>query len=140
MCFFRMGRSKSQEMRKIRKDLALSPESIQYLNEYVEQHPELRISGAVDRIIEEHKKLTESALKKQEISTKVLAVKLNEAIWNSRVLVEMMNSLVVSLKLDKDYTTDFFKSNVLIKSEEAVRKALDHDLQTSAYNKRKREN
>jgi len=124
---------------KIRKELTLSPETIAYVED-VRAKNGLSFSAAVDQIVQaDRDSLSRSELLEDIISkkTKVLSIKMNDANRNLQILLQMLNTILISDEITKSYTTDIIKSNALIAAEDYVDKEVERLSQLKGTQKRK---
>jgi len=125
---------------KIRKELTLSPETIAYVEDVRAEHG-LSFSAAVDQIVRaDRDSLSRSELLEDIISkkTKVLSIKMNDANRNLQIILQMLNTILISDEITKSYTTDIIKSNALIAAEDYVDKEVERLSQLKGTQKRKR--
>lgn len=49
---------------------------------------------------------------------------INSADFNSQILIELLNTLIIGLEIDETYLTSQIKSDALIKSEESIKERI----------------
>lgn len=129
---------------KVKKNLTLSPDTLQYVNKYIQKHNEvlhkrLSVSQAIDNIVAEHKNMgvndlqTDKFIKAfdEKYGNLFNAMKRSVSATdiNVQVIIEILNSLVTNLEVEQFYDSKDAANSIIIESKFEVRKNIAHTKQ-----------
>lgn len=115
----------------------LLEDTIQYIENYGKENGGLKIGQALEKIIEEHKKLSNRYIDDianavvDKLHNDLVRIRLgtNTADRNTKVILELLNHVFIDKEFKKEYknfiTTEKYKSKSLIEAEAAVKKQVD---------------
>lgn len=124
-------------MNKEKKELTLYKENIEYIKKVKSEQGLRSMSAAVDYIIMQHRKMTDE---QTDIVAEKLLTKIEEkyknvftrirlgvatADKNSQVMLEILNSIILNLSMDKMYDTDILESNIVKESKDTVKNRIE---------------
>lgn len=124
-------------MNKEKKELTLYKENIEYIKKVKSEQGLRSMSAAVDYIIMQHRKMTdeqtdsvaEKLLSKIEEKYKNMFTRLRLGVTtadkNSQVMLEILNSIILNLSMDKMYDTDILESNIVKESKDTVKNRIE---------------
>lgn len=124
-------------MNKEKKELTLYKENIEYIKKVKSEQGLRSMSTAVDYIIMQHRKMTdeqtdsvaEKLLSKIEEKYKNMFVRLRLGVTtadrNSQVILEILNSMILNMSMDKMYDTDILESNIVKESKDTVKNRIE---------------
>ena len=124
-------------MNKEKKELTLYKENIEYIKKVKSEQGLRSMSAAVDYIIMQHRKMTdeqtdsvaEKLLSKIEEKYKNMFVRLRLGVTiadrNSQVILEILNSMILNMSMDKMYDTDILESNIVKESKDTVKNRIE---------------
>ena len=134
-------------MNKEKKELTLYKENIEYIKKVKSEQGLRSMSAAVDYIIMQHRKMTdeqtdsvaEKLLSKIEEKYKNMFVRLRLGVTtadrNSQVILEILNSMILNMSMDKMYDTDILESNIVKESKDTVKNRIERYKQIKDNNR-----
>lgn len=124
-------------MNKEKKELTLYKENIEYIKKVKSEQGLRSMSAAVDYIIMQHRKMTDEQtdIVAEKLLTKIeekyknmftrLRLGVTTADKNSQVMLEILNSIILNLSMDKMYDTDILESNIVKESKDTVKNRIE---------------
>ena len=124
-------------MNKEKKELTLYKDNIEYVKKIKAEQGLRSLSAAVDYIIMQHKKMTDEQtdIVAEKLLTKIeekyknmftgLRLGVTTADKNSQVMLEILNSIILNLSMDKMYDTDILESNIVKESKDTVKNRIE---------------
>lgn len=119
--------------RKLKRECTLHSDNVDYVLRYQEETGEKYFSSTLDRIIREHQELSSGQEEKlaqsimQLFSQKYenlftrLRLATNAADFNTQVIIEVLNSLMLNLDVSQAYQSSQVKSDVIKAGETEVK-------------------
>lgn len=137
----------------VRKNFDLSKEVIQYMQEYKNQHPEIKsVTQALERIVLEHKeyceenqvdKIADAIIKKIENKYESMFTRIRLGVRtadiNSQILIELLNTLLIHDKVPKYISTET-KHPVMVAAEFTVKERISNYKQRKSWSKKSKSN
>lgn len=125
-------------MSKIKKNLTLYDNTLEYLELVKQKNSLTSISAAIDLVVQEHK--TNSQNQVDIIANRVadiiheryenlftrIRLGTTTADRNSQVIIEALNSLILNLEVKDSYSTDVLESTIIADSKDTVKKRIEH--------------
>lgn len=124
--------------RKMKKECTLHSHNIEYVLRYQEGCGDRSFSAALDRIIQEHQELSCGRDEKlaelvvQMFSQKYenlftrLRLATNATDFNTQLVIEVLNSLLLNLDINQPYQSSKVKSDVIKSSEAEIKARIAH--------------
>lgn len=136
---------------KIKKDCTLTPGNVEYVCAIKKERNCGSFSEALDLIIKEHQ---EAEPQEELIANKVmeklnsehfemlgrLRRNINAADYNSQVILEVLNTLIISLEIPQAYSIKEIKAKALTTAEDEVKKKIAYLKQVKDSNPSKQKN
>lgn len=133
----------------MRKNFDLSKEVIQYMQEYKNQHPEIRsVTQALESIVLEHKEhssenrmsqISDDIIKKVESKYESMFTRIRLGVRtadiNSQIIIELLNTLLIHDKVPKFISTNT-KHPVMVEAEFTVKERISNYKQRKSWNKK----
>lgn len=122
--------------RKVKKDITMSKDNYEYVVKYQSEKKLRSFSAALDEIVRDHKEgsgeniqniavaVIEKYEKKYSNLLNRLRVGVNSSDFNSQVLIELFNTLILNLDITTGYPTAEVKADPLRMSEAEVKKRI----------------
>lgn len=124
------------KMNKVKKDVTIYQENFDYVKKVKEERGLSSFSAALDFIISEHKTHTGN---QANAVADIIINKLNDeysnlftrlrlgvstADKNSQILIEILNSIILNLNMDKAFSSDVVESTIIRESKETVKERI----------------
>lgn len=137
---------------KIKKDLTLSESTIDFVSQYKIEHGSRYFSSAIDEIILDYqkhqngftdeltKKILEEVKKEYDPIINKIRFSAKTADFNSQVIIELLNTIIISMQLEQTYLTTDVTSNALLNAIQSItdRIAYYNELKENNKHKKKR--
>lgn len=121
---------------KVKKDVTLENGTIEFIENFRKEYNCRSFSSSIDMIIKEYQNVQSGFV--ENLSSTILdqinnkygelfkrtRIGINSADFNSQILIELLNTLIIGLEIDETYLTSQIKSDALIKSEESIKERI----------------
>lgn len=132
----------------MRKNFDLSKEVIQYMQDYKNQHPEIKsVTQALESIVLEHKEhsdnqmnqIADVIIKKVESKYESMFTRIRLGVRtadiNTQIIIELLNTLLIHDKVPK-YISTATKHPVMVAAEFTVRERISNYKQRKSWSKK----
>lgn len=132
---------------KIKKDVTLEKATIDFIENFKKEHNCRSFSCSIDMIAKEFQDVQSGFIENfsnivlEEINNKYgelfkrIRIGINSADFNSQILIELLNTLIINLEINETYLTSQIKSDPLIKSEESIKERIAYLKQLKDHKK-----
>lgn len=124
-------------MNKIKKNLTLYEDTIDYLEMIKQKNSLPSVSAAIDLVVQEHKnnsreqtdkianRMADILSERYENLFTRLRLGTTTADRNSQVIIEALNSIILNYEIKDSYSTEIVESNIISDSKETVKKRIE---------------
>lgn len=135
---------------KEKKDLTLEKETVNFALQYKSEHGLRSISSAIDEIVSKYreqqngfvdevgKKTLEEIKKEYDEKINKISFAAKSAGFNSQVIIELLNTMIISMQIESTYLTSDIASNVLDSAQKAITERIAYYKQLKENNKNRR--
>lgn len=132
---------------KVKKDVTLENATIEFIDNFKKEYNCRSFSSSIDTIIRDYQNvqsgfvenlseiILEQINKKYGELFKRARIGINSADFNSQILIELLNTLIINLEINETYLTSKIKSEALIKSEESIKERIAYLKQLKDHKK-----
>jgi hypothetical protein len=137
-------------MNKIKKDLTLAESTVKFIFQYKEEHSSSSFSAAIDDIINQFEKYEKGFIDeigkntidkiKGEYADDIKKIRFssNVADFNTQVIIELLNTLLINMQVNNTYISSEVTSDVLIACQKTVMDRIADRKQRKENNKYRR--